>query len=649
MKRILHLSDLHITSDMPLPEANPFITELLHKIKQLFPKINVIVFTGDLIDSKKIMDKIENEPSNRIEELWNKEASLAFELGIKYLKHIKKELNVSDKNIVICVGNHDVNRKCTNIIKLDCNNKNSITYENRFDVVKKYYDEFLSFSNTEKTHFKQIEGFNFLVLNSNWNDGNEGKMCINCSEIEGKLKKHHSIIQNSNKNLNILVSHSPISAFCEEARYQYKENNYSSLIDTLNEYFGVFLAGDKHTRTYDKRELIAGAPTFYDEISYGIYEYSHDIFSIKHLTYKNSKWNIEMDKNSIRGISAISKNYLKQSGMDILFNIKDINIDEVVSKLYIQKDEQWKYFDELFVSFTTLRKTEVGSSGRKISVDVDLLDKISDLINESSELYPMVLRGLPKIGKSLFLTLLYLDLLQKFSKGKFQYVPVYFNLDSVIPILKEKEWSYIEKCVDEIFDNSKIISEIYNKPVCFLFDGLNKYKFFNNCIEDYIQSKIQSNRSFIKETNKFVICFDIDDDLDLAQSEFNRNIESDYVLYFNPVNVNNVHSNQGYYNFLKAFSQLYSDADENIINKNVTHLNLHSIDLNTLLNFKKYFIANDNAQCCITDLYSKYAKDLFGAEFKSICYACYELYYGKKHMIKLLILGVQLITPCFKQ
>jgi len=142
MKRILHLSDLHITSEMPIPEKNPFITDLIYKIKQLFPKINVIVFTGDLIDSKKISDKIKHEPEKEKEKLWNKEASLAFELGIKYLKYIKRELGVSDKNIVTCVGNHDVNRNCTVAKRMDCNNKNAITYENRFDVCKEYYDDF---------------------------------------------------------------------------------------------------------------------------------------------------------------------------------------------------------------------------------------------------------------------------------------------------------------------------------------------------------------------------------------------------------------------------------------------------------------------------------------------------------------------------
>ncbi len=628
MKTILHLSDLHITSDMQEPENNTFITTLIKKIKSKHI-IDILIFTGDLIDSKSISKKITLAPSNHKEKLWNEEATMAFDLGKKYLKYIKEQLNIPDTNIIICVGNHDVNRNSTTEEEKLCDKEESLTFTKRFDMYRKFSDDFLPFKDSYKTYFKTVEGFNFLVVNSNWNNGNNGQMCINCNEINDIVTNNISQLSSSNKKQNIFISHSPVSDFCEEARYGYKENNYKPIKQILDEYFDIYIAGDKHTDTFDHHELIVGAPTTDNKTSCGIYEYTDDQLSVKHLLYKNLKWETECDTQLIQSFGKISEKFLKQSCIEVLYNEK-LDIAKMITNNQEIYNQQMILFNKLFRSYTTLKKTKYGNSGENVTMSENIIEQTQQLINDSIKQYPLMLRGMPKLGKSLFLTLLYLHLLHSSVKDEFDYIPVYFNLDAVL-LEQDNNWSNIKSTIDSIFRDSSVLSKKHYKPICFIFDGLNKYKFYKTSIEDYIQTKITQNQTYTKHKNKFVICFDTDEDLGLHETEMNRTVDAEYVLYFNSIIINNTYSNSNYINFIFAFSNLYSNVKEEIIFNNIKKLNLNRIDLNTLLNFKEYFTSIDNSNCCITELYNKLAIKLIDNSYiASACTACYKLYYEQK-------------------
>lgn len=648
MKRILHLSDLHITSAMPEPQENPIITKLIKKIQISFKKVHILIFTGDLIDSFAISERIKRFPENMREQKWNEEAEKAFALGEKYLTFIKNELNISDDKIILCVGNHDVNRNCNEKESISCHKSDVVTYKRRFDAYRTFSDGFLPFKDSFKTHFRSIESFNFLVVNSNWNNDNKARLCINCSEVSKVITDNISELQ-KDKNRNIFVSHSPISDFCEEARYGYPENEYAPIKDKINTYFNVLLAGDKHTKTFDSQELIVGAPIDSSKFSYGIYEFSNNTYCLKHITFDGSEWEIETDSNSIQEIYNASKNFLKQSGIEVLYKINSVDDNTIISQKYKGSEQQWDYFNQLFLAYTTLKKTEIGTSGTKHSIDDNLIFAIFNIIQNSKGIYPLVLRGMPKSGKSLFLTLLYLYLLEMYAKNRLEYIPVYFNLDSIVPSLDSKGWKYIETCINNFFECSKQLSNKYGKPVCFILDGFSKCKYYDTCIEDYIQVKIESNYKFTNDSNKFVVCLDTDEDLHLTNTDFDKAIEADYVLYFNPITIKKTYPKSNLERFIDAFTNLYSIATKETVIKNINNLNLHSIDLHTLIKFKNYFAANNNANCCITELYMADAMKIFGKQnIDNASLACYKLYYENKTYEKIISDGCKLSHSSFE-
>lgn len=647
MKRVLHLSDLHITVNMPKPEKNPKIKKLINKICTSFKKIHVLVYTGDLIDSKYIKKRIQHFPQSEKEQRWNEEAKKAFALAKEYLTYIKKELNIADDKIILCIGNHDVNINSDIVEKLDCYKEEGITYKGRFDEYSLFSDDFLPFSNSYKTYFKSIEDFNFLVVNSNWNNINKARLCINCSEISKEISSNLVDLQKRDK-WNIFLSHSPISDFCEEARYKYKENKNTPIMEKVKLYFDLFLAGDKHTSTFNKQELISGAPINEDLTSCGVYEFSNDTYCLKHLTFEGSDWEIETDSNSIQEAYNISKNFLKQSGLDVLYKINNVDDNTIISQKYKGSEQQWNYFNQLFLSYTTLKKAEIGTSGTKHSVDGNLISGIFNIIQNSTSSYPLVLRGMPKLGKSLFLTLLYLYLLEMYAKNQLEYIPIYFNLDSVMSNLGNKDRKKIETCIENVFKRSKQLSNNYNKPICFILDGFSKSKYYDNCIEDYVHVNIEANNKFTESYNKFVVCLDTDEDLHLANTDFDRLIKAEYILYFNPLTVKKTcYTNLD--NFVDAFTKLYAVAKKEVVIKNIYTLNIHNIDLHTLINFKSYFAAKKNAKCCITELYMTEAVKTFGVKkIDQVSLACYKLYYENKTYDKIIRDGCKIDRASFE-
>lgn len=649
MKRILHISDFHITSDMPEPQDNPRITKLIQKIKISFKKIHVLVFTGDLIDSRSISESIEKLPASEKEQGWNREAKIAFELGEKYLTYIKNELGLSDNEIILCVGNHDVNRNCVEKENLTCHKKEAFTFSNRFEAYKSFSDTFLPFKDSYKTYFRTIDDLNFLVVNSNWNNENKSRLCINCNDISIVLKNNISKL-NENKNFNIFVSHSPMSDFCEDARYEYSDNLYDPIQNRINRYFNIFLAGDKHTQTFNPQELIAGSPLNSSNVCYGIYEFSNNNYCFKHLIYSNSEWSIETDSKSIQDIYAISKKYLKLSGMEVLYKINHIDDKVIFSQKYKGSIDQWNHFNKLFLSYTTLKKTAIGTSGIKVPVEGNLISTISMIIQDSMNSYPLVLRGMAKSGKSLFLTLLYLHLLEMYAANEFSYIPIYFNLDSITCDLDEKGWKYIENSIDDIFLSSKNLSLQYNMPICYILDGLCKNKYYDNCIEDYIQVKIESSMTGAASKDKFVVCLDTDDDLHMTNTDINSSIQADNILYFNSITINKINAKPDLENFIDAFTHLYSDSDNKTILNNIKKLNIRNIDLHTLISFKDYFLSDNNAQCTIADLYESNALVQFQKQnIDNACLACYKLYYENKTYDEIIKDGCKISYSIFEK
>lgn len=107
---VIQLSDFHIKAAMPAPEENPVFYELVRFLKARELKNIVLVYNGDVIDSECLRDFVVSKPESDRAAAWDQVAAVAFEKAKEYFIYLTRELKIANKNIIFCIGNHDVNR-----------------------------------------------------------------------------------------------------------------------------------------------------------------------------------------------------------------------------------------------------------------------------------------------------------------------------------------------------------------------------------------------------------------------------------------------------------------------------------------------------------------------------------------------------------
>ena len=130
--RILHIGDLHFKSNKSNYEQNLMVTKMLESLRTK-RKIDLIFFTGDLVfagDNPK-----EFEEANKF--LFNK---------------LIDELHVSKECIILCQGNHDINRNETSKAVINF-------YDEKIVNNDQLNEDYLISSKDLKTSFKASENF----------------------------------------------------------------------------------------------------------------------------------------------------------------------------------------------------------------------------------------------------------------------------------------------------------------------------------------------------------------------------------------------------------------------------------------------------------------------------------------------------------
>lgn len=108
---LLQVSDFHLSEDTK-DSAKNALNAVIAKINEMNINIRYLIHTGDIINSKDIQQKIEKQYRTRLEdekydEILNKIVKQRFEITEEIMKELKKNLDVMQKNIIICCGNHD--------------------------------------------------------------------------------------------------------------------------------------------------------------------------------------------------------------------------------------------------------------------------------------------------------------------------------------------------------------------------------------------------------------------------------------------------------------------------------------------------------------------------------------------------------------
>lgn len=241
--KILHLTDFHYSSDSSSKaKQKRVIDQFLAKSKD--EEIDFVFFTGDLTFSGKRFDDF-------------------IEAKDALLDPLSKKYNVTQENIILCPGNHDVDRSRVrnSVLKFIDDELNSNQKLNKFadsgneDLIDSFkplenYHEFLdlTYKNSHVVLGDQYQEF-FSVHKRNFGDRKIGIVSINTAwravgnDDRNKLlfpeiALHQAAEKLDNVDLKILLHHHPLKYLREFNEYEIE--------DIIHNYFDISFSGHMH-------------------------------------------------------------------------------------------------------------------------------------------------------------------------------------------------------------------------------------------------------------------------------------------------------------------------------------------------------------------------------------------------------------------
>ncbi|WP_298328406.1 metallophosphoesterase [uncultured Dokdonia sp.] len=435
--RILHLTDLHYKNKGKYFEDSIRIVEALIKsISKYENKVDIVIFSGDLVWSGEIFNDFE-------------------EAEAFFITPICEALNIDKVNFFICPGNHDVYRGVElddisdSILKLQNNDdldKYVVKNEKRsleesllnlthyFKFQKQFFkNHFSDYGDTESDslytiHEREIDSksIGIVSMNSAWrannSDTDSGNLLFPISHIKRASRQIRDC------DVKILILHHPLSDF--------KYWNKLELEDVIYKDFHLMFSGHVHSN----RDSLHATSDI------GIY---HSTSSAS-LSYGNEEIGFTLLKVNSEDFSLKIKNaiYSRPEGEFYFGDRKNIQIPiskekelqnkfrKTIRKRFAEKSDE---ANKLFISyreitvennFLSLFTTPIvklqSQSHPKPTKTKNLL--IADLVSNKDE--NQILFGRDKSGKSSIIYKLCLDILNQFNE--LQMLPVLVNCGNYI-------------------------------------------------------------------------------------------------------------------------------------------------------------------------------------------------------------------------
>ncbi len=237
--KILHITDFHYSSESKL--MNDMIDSIINKIKELGHKFDFILFTGDLVFSGTCQENFEK-------------ACLVL------LNRLADDLNLDKENIIICPGNHDIDRDKIHSALYDyfdnhigSNSELNDFYKNKPDTfhdslkpldnyrnfVKGFYNDDDSVNIIKELysiHYRDVDGgrIGFVCLNSPWlsNLNKSNSEDLGNLMIPSVVMEEISNLLHKDLTKKILLLHHPLYFLKDDNRYEIENcvyNNYDML------------------------------------------------------------------------------------------------------------------------------------------------------------------------------------------------------------------------------------------------------------------------------------------------------------------------------------------------------------------------------------------------------------------------------------
>jgi calcineurin-like phosphoesterase len=303
MTRILHLSDLHLTTKFPtqFSGTKARFCSLVDKIveKNLIP--DIIVISGDIVHHGD---------------------TSAFKEFENLIDYALNRFKLERADVIITVGNHDSDYGRTAYlrnIKLDsdgkCAMRNDFCFEKMkngtpallpFEEYLRFYRRFYKIPDSVNdanllTYYRKVKGINFMVINSCWGErsyDSTGTVCIACQQIGYLLNEY---LSNKTNDINVTVSHHPYAKICENCIIYY--NKYESALQNLYYHTDLALCGHVHSFYTTKsaagqgaHECVVGNGIIGENTTFALYciDSFGRYMEIYTLKLNNRNWNIEL-------------------------------------------------------------------------------------------------------------------------------------------------------------------------------------------------------------------------------------------------------------------------------------------------------------------------------------------------------------------
>ncbi|QMU64094.1 MAG: hypothetical protein GKR88_07190 [Flavobacteriaceae bacterium] len=497
--KILHLTDFHYKEDkMSIPNQNRLLDALSHSLKDQESKIDFIFFTGDLVNDGNNLDHFHK----------------ASEVLLKRIAHV---LNIPMNNVIICEGNHDVNRgqeleeiaKSIDSLTTNKDLDNYIVKQDgksfkaslkNFNNYHTFRDEFYSSHKEEKgdlienlysIHNREKGGVKISIttINSAWRSFNSEKDSGNLLYPTHLLKEAFEKIK-LRSSFNIFLMHHPLS----DLKYW-----NSILIEDIvfKDYHAMFSG-----HTHKNRDTIYMVPEIgmyhcsssatlsLDEVS----KIGYSIIEIDLETYQviTSNRIYQSDENTFyKGdpkISHIPISETKIKENKFRENIRKRFNEELIkaNELFLSNNElkEGEDFIQLFTTPIIKDKPKTFDDTKTRAKSFSLNDLLLSTENE-------ILFGKDKSGKTAILYKILLNALNNFSITKI--LPLYIDCKEYIKLSKSID---ILKNISSFYalnkNNSANLSQSYHVKI--LLDNFDDNEIFIlNPVNEYLSNNPNSS------------------------------------------------------------------------------------------------------------------------------------------------------------
>lgn len=550
---ILHLTDLHYNSESYEKfSQHDMIRKLLDYLKSLRQEIDLVIFSGDLVFKGNSIDDF-------------------YKAKIEFLDKICETLNITSNEIILCAGNHDMDRtfrsesleerfdtkiKNTDSLYNFFKNQNDYDFITSLNTTKNYnlfVKEFYTDKKSNKLsdlysiHIRKIKGceVGILSINSSWrsvDDSSNGKLLFPKHLLE------EAFFQLKDINCKFLVMHHPIHWF--------KDFNQGELQNLIYKSCNIMLSGHIHESeisTHYKQNNgifahVSPASLTWDKdyVGFSVIEFDSQIDSnatvYKHhySKEKDSFHFIDRIKISIpSGSEKIEQNRIREK-INSKINVELLNAkDLLLTNNY--DDENEEVFLDLFNNpkLKLKPKQELSEANNK---EIDSFNFSNILINEKN----YFIYGSDKTGKSSLLKYIQIYHLKNYIKNG--------NIPFYIDFKNENSKSIIDD-IRKYFEINKAttIDLIQNHNFRLLIDNFDPKSSYINVINDFLTE--YPNVNFIVTCD--YLTSRLFDEYEIDDREYQK-------IYMHDISRNDVRT------FIEKNDTIQSKKHDNIVEKILT-------------------------------------------------------------------------------